>query len=190
MNHESLTMQTWVYARIAATKLQKPAAAYPSSKRCLPWSSSSKLWIWTLAVANWMSTIAQEGFNTIAESPGSPASSSSWIAGVVVFVDRWRHRTPGSLASSSSWICERTLSPGATSRGRTRGKNRARLHARGKRRRRAMGVRMRSASPLANMPSWWVFFPSCQRWVVGMGNCWRLFFLNLPKKIRMESWDG
>jgi len=34
------------------------------------------------------------------------------------------------------------------------------------------------------------FFRTWHKWQLEMGNYWRRFFLFLPKKIRMATWDG
>ena len=50
--------------------------------------------------------------------------------------------------------------------------------------------RMRRGYERAYIRARRLFFRTWHKWQLGMGNCWRRFFLFLPKKIRMATWDG
>jgi len=102
------------------------------------------------------------------ESPGR-LLGFAWIAGVV---------SPGQL----DFACGTPSLDEALRAGREEA-----LRARGKKAGGACRITMRSRIPRAYMRAGEAFFRTSQRWGGGMGNCWRLFFLNLPKN---EGWGG
>ena len=102
------------------------------------------------------------------ESPGR-LLGFVWIAGVV---------SPGRL----DFVCGTPSLDEALRAGREEA-----LRARGKKAGGACRITMRSRIPRAYMRAGEAFFRTSQRWGGGMGNCWRLFFLNLPKN---EGWGG
>jgi hypothetical protein len=76
-------------------------------------------------------------------------------------------------------------------------RRRVRLRARGKTPWRAReeaggvrGVAMHRRRPRAYIRTGEAFFRTCQRWGGGLGNCWRVIFVNLPKKSKMGRSDG
>ena len=64
------------------------------------------------------------------------------------------------------------------------------LRARGKGPAACVESRCAVIEPRAYIRAWEGFFPSCQRWVGGMGNYWRVFFCQFAKNWRMGRRDG